>query len=152
VAENLWKYITGGVVGVLLLSLFIVLLGKYFKRRKDRNSGKLIEESIDKKLSEVILLKKVRGFVREEKYQHAIIYLFYAFRIFCKDKLAIRNAQIMEYQELAKTIAGTDNISIMDFEKFIAKYERAYIGEVNITRDEYMKFKELYNLFSKKDL
>ncbi|HUT81868.1 MAG TPA: hypothetical protein VMZ29_11750 [Candidatus Bathyarchaeia archaeon] len=145
---NVVFYIIIGIVSTLFLGLFILLLFRFSKKRGTSFKGKIIESEIANNITEEVLFRKIACFFRQGKYQHAVIYLFYLFRIFCKENLVIRNAKTILYNNLKKAIVGAANISQLEFDKFLVIYEKARFTNEEITRADFIKIKTLFTKFT----
>ncbi|MBN1329683.1 MAG: hypothetical protein JXA54_09435 [Candidatus Heimdallarchaeota archaeon] len=141
-------YIVIGIISALVLGIFVLLLYRLSKKSKTSFKGDRIEMEIVKNFTKDVLFRKIASFVRNGKYRHAVIYLFYSFRIFSKENLIIRNAETIYYKDLKNSITGFSNISKMDFEKFLVIYEKARFMSEEITQDDFFKMKELYTKFT----
>ena len=141
-STNLVVYIVGGIFGFALVILIFLFLLKSYKR-KSQNNGQAIEEAINPKISARSLKRLTLNAYREEKYQHAVIYLYYQFRIFCEEKLTIRRARNLPSKNLTSLVAGTPNISLIDVRKFSEIYDIARFSKKEIDKKKCDKAQRL---------
>jgi hypothetical protein len=144
-------YIAIGLIAALMIALLIVVIFRMLKR-KQRTSGDKIEQSIDDNLSINALQKKANFFTKDKKYSHAIIYLFYVFRIFCEKNYSIKNARIIDHNELIKKLSGFSEISIFELGKFLKIYEKARFSKEENTYEDYIKMKSFIEKISSSNL
>jgi hypothetical protein len=116
-------------------------------KRKQRTSGEKIEKSIDDSLSIHALLKKAYFFAKDKKYSHAIIYLFYVFKIFCEKKYNIKNARLIDQNELIRKLAGFSEISVFELKKLLKIYEKARYSNEENTYEDFIKMKNFVSNF-----
>jgi hypothetical protein len=147
---NIRDYILIGIFGTFLLSLLIVILIRYFRKRGSRISGKQIEQQIDLQISLERLLQKASFFAKDEQYAHAVIYLFFYFRKYCKKNFGVKNAISLSHNEFPDKLVGYDSFSKRELSRIISIYDNAYSGNEIPTRDEYLFVKHfLENLTHK---
>ena len=148
---NIVLYITGGIFGCAFLFLVILFLLKSF-RKKAHKKGSLIEEAIDPKITLTTLRRMNSKAYREEEFRHSVIYQFYEFRIYCEEKLTIRNARRLPSKDLVRLIAGTPNILLRDVEALNSVYEKARNTSDIIDREICIKAKQLVRKIVGSDL
>lgn len=134
-------YIVIGVLGGIALLSFFILLYRILKRKNEKR-GLEIEKSISENTTWSEISHMITNAYLEEKYQHGVIYLFYKFRLFCKEKLTIRSAMEIDVEGLVKNIAGTPNISLIDIQSFVEIYSKA-LYSTSISSSEFKRAREL---------
>ncbi len=137
-------YVLIGNISLLVIGLFILLIIKFAKRKPLSFKGRIIENEIPDNITKDLLERKIAGFYREGKYQHAVIYLFYLLRLFCKENLVVRNAKMIHYKELKKALLGIVDFSQLEYDKFLGIYEKARFTKEAVTRDDFVRFKSIY--------
>ncbi len=143
---NYGYYIAIGFIAVLFLVFLLIIFIRLLKKRK-RISGEIIEQSIDDKLPINLIVKKANFFAKDKKFSHAIIYLFYIFRIYCEENYKIKNARVIDHNELVKKLAGFSEISIFDLEKILKIYEKARFTKEENFLDEFIALKSFLTDF-----
>ena len=138
-------YVILGILVASSLSAIILMLLKMLNKRRIRNDGRQIEESIDKKNPSQILLKKAISFGREEEFQHSVIYLFQIFRLLCETEFTIRNAKTIESDKLIMFLRGT-KFSQIKLRSMNEIYKKARYDNQIPTTEEYNKMKTFIEL------
>ena len=146
-ASKLYFYIPFGILGGALVILFSLLIYRFFSKRR-RIDGSEIEKRIDPKTNVLKIKKLIRKSIIKEKYQHAIIYQFYLFRIFCQDKQGIRNARTLKVERLLELIRGNPIINYQDVLKAAEIYKEAILGIREMEKVEYQKISFLLERFT----
>ncbi|NHK29840.1 MAG: hypothetical protein FK730_00715 [Asgard group archaeon] len=143
---NYGYYIAIGFVAAIMVVFLIIIIFRMVKR-KQRISGEKIEQSIDDKLSSDFLLKRASFYANDKKYSHAIIYLFYVFKIYCEKKYNIKNAKSIDHNELIKKLAGFGEVSIFELKKILKIYEKARFSKDENTFEEFIKTRSFISNF-----
>lgn len=143
---NYGYYIAIGFTATFFIVFLIIIIFRMLKR-KQRTSGERIEQSIHKKHSVNILIKKANFYAENKKYSYAIIYLFYVFRIYCEDNYKIKKARFLDHNELIKKLVGFSEISIFELKKLLKIYEKARFTKEENTFEEFIKAKNLISNF-----
>ncbi|NHJ86939.1 MAG: hypothetical protein FK734_15865 [Asgard group archaeon] len=136
-------------LGILILLFFIPRL---FQRSRLRRERKEIEETIDYNISYNLLQKNIYRFIREKKFAHSIIYLFFIFRRYCKNELNINHALSIDGQELIRFTAGSSHHSMKQSKEMVDIYEKAKFTLDEITYDDFLKMKKLVEIITKKEI
>jgi hypothetical protein len=142
-AANRLTIIFGGIFGGLFVAFLVLVAIRTARKRTGTNEGKVIESQIEPTTDLKLMQKKMLAAEREQNYLAGVIYAFYCFRIFCQERLFIRNALSCPPEKIIKFIAGTPNLSLNKVKQLIVIYRKALTESKEIAREDYFQAKKL---------
>ncbi|RLI68445.1 MAG: hypothetical protein DRO63_02630, partial [Candidatus Gerdarchaeota archaeon] len=139
--------IFGIIFGVACGSILLYVLVKTLRKKKLRYLRAEVEENLNNQMPIETVLSRAEKFAREEKYAEAVIVLFYAFKLFCREELSITKALTVPSDELLRLLAGAPSLSLPNAKKMFALYEKARFTSQPLSWVEFQKVRSFVHEF-----